>query len=95
MDALNHQLFKLEMVGDQKTEMSHFPQSTIDPVDVSNAKCFNGENHWRIPQQCPANSAYACSTNIPKSESTGRMCVYVEQYFIMNTKFRSRALVSD
>ena len=95
VDALNHQLFKLATVGDQKTEVSHFRQSTIDPFDVSNANFFKGENHSRIRQQYPADSAYAYSTNIRKSESTGRMCFNVEQYFIMNTKFRSRTLVSD
>ena len=66
VDTLNLQLFKLAMVGDQKTEVSHFRQSTIDPFDVSSAKYFKGENHCRIQQQYPADAAYAYSTNIPK-----------------------------
>lgn len=77
---MNHQLFKIGMVGDQKIEVSYLRQSRIDPFDVGNAKCFKGKNHSQIGKQYLADSPYACSTNIPKSKSTGRMCFCGEQY---------------
>ena len=44
---------------------------------------------------CSCECKYESTSSIQKLKSTGGMCFYVKQNFIMNIKFRSYALVSD